>query len=416
MNSKPSYSTKSLGYKKLEEINADIDNNYKFYEQGGLLAGLSGIALFKFYYGKFTDNPIHNEIGTQILVKCLDIINNGFNLSTYCGGLAGIGWAFDHLQQYGFIENDNDNLLSDLDIHLKKIMISDIADRKYDFLHNALGYGYYFLNRYQNTKREDLRQRYKSYLLELIEHLDAIAVKNNNTYKWLSFFDNPQKTEQFNLSLSHGMSSIINFSSKLYRHDDFKGHIEPIITGAIRFVLSLKNQTAKGKSIFPDKVANRKPLDYPSRMAWCYGDLGVAVSLWSAYKALKNDELGTIAIEVLKKSSFRRSTEETMVMDAGICHGSFGIAQIYNRMFHETLKNWNKSENVFNETAEFWIHDGLNRAIPSKDYAGFREYKSEQGFIQGSHNILTGTSGIGLSLMSYLSNKIIDWDKCLLLS
>jgi len=148
--------TKTELENKLYEINTIITSNYKDLKHLGVLAGLSGISLFKFYYSKYLDIDEHADFGVELLSTCIDSLNEGYNFPTFCTGIAGFGWVFDHLEQEEFMDADADVLLPQIDDYLHKTMLMDIDKGNYDFLHGAIGNALYFLNRYRNTNSAEV--------------------------------------------------------------------------------------------------------------------------------------------------------------------------------------------------------------------------------------------------------------------
>ena len=127
---------------------------YKDYDDNlGVLAGISGVALFQFYYSKHTNNDYHADIGAEIITHCIEKINTGFSHPSFCNGIAGLAWVIQHLRKEGFIELNSDDLLSQFDDFLYKKMIIDFRENKYDFLHGALGYAFYFFKRFKWKRR-----------------------------------------------------------------------------------------------------------------------------------------------------------------------------------------------------------------------------------------------------------------------
>lgn len=399
---------KQLFHNKLKKINQILKEKYEESDQTGVLAGMSGIALFHFYYAKYTDTDEFADTGVDILTDCIDRINNGYGFPTYCSGLAGTGWVLDHLEQQDFMDAESDELLAELDPYLHNVMISDMKDGNYDFLHGALGYGFYFLKRYENTSSPEQKIQYQNYLQELIAHLKELGETEGNTTKWLSVLFAETGEKGYNLSLSHGMSSIVNFLSRLYKYEVFRSEMQNMLKGGVEYILSRKNKDPETISLFPSWVKDEDEEDSVSRLAWCYGDLGVGVSLWQASKSLKDEELGGTALGILRHSAGRTSPESHMVKDAGLCHGSYGNAQIFNRMYAET------GEEIFREAAVFWIADGLEKAIHEDGYAGYKQWKGRDDTWEGEINLLEGIAGIGLSIISHLSGDN-SWDECLMI-
>lgn len=320
---------------KLDEISSSIENNHLKNNQSGVLAGISGIAIFSYYYSRFSNNEYYEDLGLKALTLCVDNINNGNVYPTYCSGIAGLGWVFQHLTKNDLVEVD-DRLLNDLDEYLYESMSFYIKNGNYDFLHGGLGCGFYFLKRYENTSSKDLKNKYKNYLYECVGLLKDLSEATNDTVKWESIIDIETKEKGYNLSLSHGMSSIVNFLSRLYHYDDFKDRVEGMLKGGVNYILSHKSEDKNSLSLFPNYIKLNEKVQRNSRLAWCYGDLGIGLSLWKASKALKDGVLEKESIDILKHTSGRRLPENTMVSDAGLCHGSFGNAQIFNYMFRQT--------------------------------------------------------------------------------
>lgn len=398
---------------KLVTISNIVDAEYTKHEHLGVLAGLSGMALFKFYYSKFLDTGTHADTGLAILTQCIAHINNGYAMPTYCSGIAGMGWVMEHLKEQDFIEIDNDDQLTGIDDYLYTVMDTGLGQNDYDFLHGGIGYGYYFLKRYQNTASAALKQRYKDYSLTSVAHLKNFAETEGDTVKWISS-DMKTGEKRYNLGLSHGIPSIINYLSRLYVFDDFKRETEAMLRGGINYILSTQSSDADDLSLFPNAIKKdgTKNKDETSRLAWCYGDLGIGVSLWIASKALSDPVLEAEAISILKHAAKRTSREDTFVIDAGLCHGSYGNAQLFNRMFRET------GIPEFKDAALFWIRDGLEKAVHEDGYAGYKRWNGGEDDWRSDLSLLEGICGIGLTVISYLSedHDMLRWDECLMIS
>jgi len=403
---------KKILKEKLKEIDKIITLQYKNENHIGVLSGLSGIALFQFYYSKYLDVDKHSDMGAEILTTCIDRINDGYSYPTYCTGMAGMGWVLDHLKQEGFIDIDNDSLLQETDKYLYSTMVLDMKNEKYDFLHGGIGYAFYFLNRYRNTKSKELKDKYKKIILEFIASLNDLSLKDGeNNLKWLSELNNDAKERAYNLSLAHGMSSIVGILTKLYQYDDFEANTRTMLIKSINYIMTFKNENEEAFCLFPSSISEKKEVNNLSRLAWCYGDLGIGIKLWQASKVLNDKKLANEAINILKHAAKRTTPEKSLVRDAGICHGSFGNAQIFFRLYKDTR------EEVFKEATDFWIQEGIKMAIHKDGYAGYKQWK-------GIHNIgwsneiilLEGVAGIGLTIIDYLASFDSNWDECLLIS
>lgn len=400
------YDNKQLDL-KLEEIANVLSENYTTQRQVGILTGTSGLSLFQFYYARFLNSDSQSDIALDVLTRSIEIVNKGGFYQTYCSGLAGLGWGLSHLKQEGFVELDSE-ILMDIDGYLHATMQSWLRPGNYDFLHGALGFGFYFLKRYKNAPSQKLKLHYKNYIIELLNFLNSISSICENGIRWQSVNDFKTGEKGYDLSLSHGISSIVNFLSRLYNYDDFKDKVKEMLRGGVDYILSFMKEQENSISLFPNYIIMRETVQWNSRVSWCYGDLGIGLSLWKSAKALNDEVLKNTAIQILMHTTLRTSQESTMVQDAGLCHGSFGNAQIFNYMYRQTKMI------EFKNAAKFWINDGLSKAIHEDGYAGFKMW-TKDGW-KNKLSILEGIAGIGLAIISYLSEEDTNWDECLMIS
>ncbi|MDQ1349855.1 MAG: hypothetical protein QG657_156 [Acidobacteriota bacterium] len=392
---------------KLSEItDVLLKNTDKMKENIGIMGGKAGITLFFFYYARMTMEEKYVDFAHQLINEIFDDINKEATIHTLAGGLAGVGWMMEHLVQNDFVEADTDEILESLDPFLHKAMIYDIEKGNYDFLHGAVGCGTYFISRLAKKESED-------YLRELIDHMDKIKhtfPDKNDAIAWRSVLDHETGMEGFNLSLSHGIASIIVFLAKLLEKGVYAEKVSPLLDGAVRYMLAYKQDPAKFQSSFPSWVVD--PFNpAQSRLAWCYGDLGIGTSLWQAAQSAGNKEWEDVAVKTLLYSTNRKDVKENAVVDAGLCHGAAGIAHIYNRMYQHT------GLAPFKESALYWLEQTIKLATHGDGYAGYKAWHTEKyGGWLAEPGLLEGVSGIGLMLISMLTDIEAHWDRCLFLS
>lgn len=393
---------------KLNEIGECFHKHQTTGNEQGVLSGETGLALFLFYFSKFSKDETFSDIGLNILEKSVEKVNSGYSLPTFCAGISGAAWVFNHLESHGFLAIDNDEFLPDLDKHIFTSMMVDIKSGNYDFLHGSLGNSYYFFYRFKNTKSKLLKEKYKDGILKFIEELERISEFEGDRIKWATKFDIKNNFTTYNLSLSHGISSIINFLSLLYTFEEFRQPVEKILLGSINFVLSYYNKNRDTISLFPSYIRQNEDNQWNTRVAWCYGDLGIGLSLWKASRALNDIDLEKFSIDILSHTASRNTPSNTMVNDSGLCHGSFGNAQVFTYLFRQT----NIIE--FQKSAQFWIEDGLNKLFHGDENAGHKKFTGI-GW-EKELSLLDGIAGIGLAIMSYLDEDFSSWDECLMIT
>ncbi len=394
--------------KKLTEIEEVVRREYKNMDKEnlGLMGGKVGTALFLFYYSKYKEDDTFSEMGMELIEEVFEKVNDGFTYHTFAGGLAGIGWVVDHLFKTGFIEGDSNETLEDIDEYLHKAMILEIQNKQFDYLHAGIGLGIYFLSRLESGKSKD-------YLVECVDELDKISIKEEGGgIKWRSTLEREKKSEGFNMSLSHGISSIIVFLSRVIAAGIHKDKAAALLEGAVTFLLQHEMDTTKYHSMFPSWVAEKPEVSIPpSRLAWCYGDLGNTLALWQAGKSMNKKEWQDKAVETILFNAKRLDVKEQSVRDAGLCHGSFGLAHIYNRMYQLTGKELCKT------TARYWFDESLKFDTYEDGFAGYKSWRMDS--LGGPVNdlaFLEGVSGMGLALISFLSDTEPLWDRALLMS
>lgn len=393
---------------KLDEIVKTLEAKKSQTKHLGVLAGSTGISLFFFYYARYAGSNRHAQLANDMLSECFEKINEGYSFPTYCAGLAGMGWAFEHMAQQGFIDIDNDELLPELEPYLYTKMRQELAEGHYDFLHGALGYGLYFLKRFTHTRSTGLKAKYSMYLHELLEGLKASSEEDAKGIKWSSQFTAKNRSAiVYNLSLSHGISSIVNFLSRLYEHAEFRAAAWPLIKGSIDYLQA--QEMVIGDCLFPSSIFKEPGIaPVPTRLAWCYGDLGLGLSLYRAAKVLEDPKLEKDALRILLHNTQRKDLKTAGVVDASPCHGAFGIAQIFGTLYRQS------GLMPFKEATDYWMQAGLDMAVYPSGYAGYKQHTSDNKTFN-EVNLLEGIAGIGLVIIGYLSQFDTSWEESLLI-
>ena len=369
----------------------------------GLLDGQIGDLIFLFYFSAVVQDKHTYDVAFERLEEAIDSFSKQPGSLSFASGLAGVGWALEHLSEYGFVKSAEDAIVEDLDSILSEWMSRELADGRYDFLHGALGAGLFLLQRLRQHASGN-----RPHLKNLIDGLAQTAVwENKGISKWRDTFTKGDR-EAYNLGLAHGIPSIISFLSVLKQSGFNDPRVDPLLNGAVGYILSQRLSSASYFSWFPHIVVkNVQPLN--SRLAWCYGDLGIGLSLMKAAHATRSQDLRDYSIDVLRSCACRREQQESMVQDVSICHGSLGIAHCFARAFNETR------EPNFQNAASYWTQDAILRANQERDLGGLTSAR-ERGDGVPQFGILEGLGGIGLAILSLISGTEPSWDRCLLLS
>lgn len=383
---------------KIDEIAESIYSKMTFLQEEksiGLYSGEFGILLFIFYYARYTRKPQFISFAEIYTEKLINKLGEMLNSYTYCNGLSGILYLFEFLKENEFIDIDIEDAEATFDKYIIRELRKDINLSHYDFMHGALGAGFYYLK-----KKKDV-QMVKNLITFLYNTAD-IDIKKK-TFKWKSIINHETKKDGYNISLSHGISSILLFLVRAKKANIEHDNLIELLEGTVNYIFSQQLDINEYGSFFPSQS-----LDKPgkSRLAWCYGDLGVATSLYYASKVMGNIDWENKALMILKETTKRRNLQENVVEDGGICHGSGGISVIYRRFYLETR------DNLFLEAADYWVSQTLILGSNNGGLAGY----ITKGNPNDDYSLLTGISGIGLSFISYLENKTQEWDELFLIS
>jgi hypothetical protein len=313
---------------------------------------------------------------------------NGFGIYT---GIGSVSWYNQYFVNNKLITYDNDFF----DFFDKQLLAECKKQKKYknfDLFSGLLSYGNYFYRRALYDKKNVVfLKKIERYLIELKDENGIIS------YDSAADTNNP-----INIGLAHGLPSQIVFFSKSYELTKNKESIQ-YAKDAIDFIL--KYRKTNGDSMFPSVIDlfNKSNNLIDSRLAWCYGDLGIAYAILYYSKATKDNIYKDIAIEIIKHSIKR--VKNTGVNDKCFCHGTSGLFYLFYKLYTKfnikicekaykywlklTLENY-KNLNSFETCA---LNIELNK----------KEFMLDLGLIEG-------ITGIGLSLVSYIDKTENEWE------
>ncbi|AMQ01267.1 hypothetical protein AY601_4426 [Pedobacter cryoconitis] len=397
-----------LAKEKLKQIAKELkDEKYLNSPNLGVLNGISGIALFLFHYYKYSGDEYYSDLGKKYIVEIIDRINNGYSFPTYCSGIAGAAWTIEYLNEYNFIQFSSDENFNEIDEFLAENMNSCMKKGQFDFLHCSIGYGYYFLKRYNLTNSKRLKQKYLNYIHDLIDGLSAFSFKSQNGIYWINTFEGFPKNS-VDTGFAHGMSGIISFLTNVLSYNIKSPKALKMLDLATNFLLTARNDqldSAYPKNIYINLIDPH--LAEASRMAWCYGDLGIASAFMNASRFIKGQDLLKESERIMIKCCSRRSLLETGVVDSGLCHGSLGIAVIY-KSFYDITSNKN-----FSQASNYWLNDGLMKGSFPDGLGGFKKYDYNKYI--NEVNLLDGIAGIGLGIISLISDTELNWKQSMMI-
>jgi lantibiotic modifying enzyme len=373
-----------------------------------LAAGPAGIALFFAYaHLAFPDRGL-DDLCLQGLREALASVAAADLTPALFSGFTGVGWLLRHLEDRIF-ETDED-----LGAEVESTLLQGVAQYSSlwapELIAGLSGFGLYFLERLPG---EPARQGAE----EVIGQLAATAEEKDGAIAWFTAANRVPPSHQktfpdgyYNLGVSHGIPGAIGFLAGAHRRGVAAGEARRLAAGAVRWLLAHRLPAETGNT-FPG-YAGPGIEPEPTRLAWCYGDPGVAAVLLLAARSFDREDWEREALAAARLSARRRSGG-IEVVDAGLCHGAAGIGHIFHRLFRAT------GDEALREAALFWLGRALEIRQPDKGPGGFRSSSFDengQEVLTEDSGFLTGAAGIGLALLAAISPVEPEWDRLLLLS
>jgi lantibiotic biosynthesis protein len=380
----------------------------------GLFSGLTGLIVVLLDIYTKQQSLVEKQKIKEYFLHSLDIIeNNETLLASYCDGLSGYGFFLLKLKQSNvFLDETDAEILIQIDDIL--VQIDEILEEQievffeqdnHDLLHGVIGLGIYFLEK----DKLDLVNKIVGFLIE------RSSIKDDQVF-WKKYDKYKTYTTVIDMGNAHGNSSILYFLSKILVKIPTDERIKNLIKGNITFYL--KNKQALNDSIctyFPTLInatdfENNTHKPENSRLAWCYGDLGTLYTLLIVTIQINENVIYNDIVAMLKNLAQRRLETESFVIDSGFCHGTSGIAVIFDKIYNHTGKN------IFLETSKYWIEETLKyknkelNSIPSIGYSFQITDTNEQNF-----SLLEGLTGLLYCYLNFLFQDMPLTDETLLL-
>lgn len=360
-----------------------------------LMGGLAGTALLEFNLFESTKSDEYFNNAYESIDLIVDNINN-VNSYTLAGGLSGIGWLFENIRKNSFLDIDTNEILAEIDPVIIDSIFNDLKLGNYDFFHGAIGGAVYLLSKHPSPKIDAL-------LSNILLELDRSKVVDEKGIYWINYLKSQRDgITVIDFGFSHGLPSILMMLILFFERGINRQLCIGLIGELTRFILSEKLDYKIHDSYFPmiKQVYGQKE-NYGSRLAWCYGDLGVAYALRRANDILNDPVLKVEVEDILIYASGRRDLKKANIEDAYLCHGISGVSILFERLFGLT-----KLPQLADASA-FWLEKLKNR-----DQSNVPTSKAK---ISSNEGFLEGDTGIALTLLDSLYKLQTGWKEALFL-
>jgi hypothetical protein len=317
------------------------------------------------------------------------------------GGLAEVGWVVEYVAG----GETSDAVCEPIDNALFSTL--DVAKwtGDYELLHGLVGIGLYALARLHAPTGRAIASK-------VLDHLEESSCVDQTRRFWITptallpDWARPMYPDgQLNLGVAHGMPGIIGFASRCIAADFEVSRARVLLDGCVEYLL---NAVPERCPRYPAALEPSKPPPPPTRLAWCYGDLGIAVVLLGAARITRNEAWEREAI-ALGLGCIDRSDHG--VIDAGLCHGAAGAGHLFHRLYRAT------ADERFAECARGWFGQVLAMQRLGEGVGGFVSPVGVEGKPAewgSDRSLLTGAPGTALALLAAATDVEPGWDRLLL--
>jgi lantibiotic modifying enzyme len=372
-------------------------------DEPSLAGGSAGLALLHGYLAQAQHGRGHADAAAHCLEQALaGVAANPTSASLY-SGLTGVGWALAHLGDRLPGLDGADDLAEIDDVLLGHLDRSPWPD-DYDLISGLVGFGVYALERLPRPAAVACLQRVIAHLAQTAEHRpDRVTWWTDPA--WLPPEIRAESPRgYYNLGVAHGVPGVIALLGQACAADIAADTARPLLEGAVRWLLA--QQTPGG---YPHWVGP-KGTDRPARLAWCYGDPGIAAALLWAARCVEEPAWEEEA-RVIARRAAGRPPDQAGVVDAGLCHGACGLGHLFNRLYQATR------DAQLAEVARSWFARALLMRRPGRGIGGYEAWlPRDKGALSWAADpgLLTGSAGIALALLAATTAIEPTWDRMLL--
>lgn len=374
-------------------------------EEIGLSGGIAGRALFFSYLAQVTERPDYRAVAEKLIGTVYDRLPETTTRAGLYAGFPGIVWAIVKAERYlyGFSDAEADDC-DEIDQVILEMLQQDQWAGHYDLVAGLVGLGVYILSR-------PVSESTKTIFALLFKHLNQFSVAEGDFLFWRTpcrlLFKQSERDQypdgNFNLGLAHGVPGVIGLLARAISTGHANIDCRDALIKTTEGLISLASGNAES---FYSYCREERAV---ARVAWCYGDLGVAMTIYQAGRSINRQDWIDFALNTIDHTLIR-PIDKSGVVDTGLCHGSAGIAHILNRVYQSTRIE------KYRESALFWINQTLAMRQPNIEIAGFPRFDgipTNNGWAPDS-GFLMGVSGIGLALATAVKGENAAWDEVLL--
>jgi hypothetical protein len=325
-------------------------------------------------------------------------------------GLSCVGWTLEHLGNilapagtWGVDLNKEGDPLQEIESLILRRLERSRWNGPYDLIGGLVGIGVFFL------ERLPLRTASQGVSL-ILDRMEEQVEESSCGITWRTparllseSLRRDYPAGYYNLGVAHGIPGVVQFLGEVVASGLEARRALRLLEGSVKWMLA--QQQPHTLSRYGYWVA---PGDEPSvsRLAWCYGDLGIAGVLYHTARRIGRQDWLKFAKTLLERC-LTRGREQ--VGDVGLCHGALGIAHIFNRAYQA------ENDIRYKEAAIRYYAIALE-LVKQFETTGLRPYADLFSGREYNLSFLQGIIGVALALLSAADGIDPQWDRRLLLS
>ena len=359
--------------------------------------GTAGIALFYAYLAAETGEEEWSDCAIRLIEQAIDAVADRPLTPWLHGGFAGVGWVLKHAEPLLFEEGEEDDAISEW---LAAALDGPVRKGEFDLISGLTGYGVYALEALPRPAARRVLER-------VIERLAETGETAEGGFTWFTPPDMVPEWQvgripngYYNLGVAHGVPGVISMLASCAAAGVLRDRT--MLDGAVAWLLRQKG--GADDWTFPHFLAPGVEVT-PSRVAWCYGDPGLAAALFTAGRKAGRPEWEAVALAMARRCAKRTAG----LIDASLCHGSAGLAHLYNRLHQAS------GDEVMSETARSYYRHALDLRREGEGIGGYLSWAEEQVWAPNP-GFLVGAAGTALALLAAVTAREPEWDRTLAIS
>jgi lantibiotic biosynthesis protein len=308
-------------------------------------------------------------------------------------GVTGLQWTLDALSIV--LYEDVPDAEASLDRVLAQLLRADGWRGHHDLVSGLVGIGVYALA----NPRPGQRGALCSGLLDQLERSAIQPAPDHATWITDPSLLAADAREQFprgriDLGLAHGVPGVAAWLADVVIHPEIDPPLQHraarLLDGAITWILARHeaDDHPHGYPYFVEPDGRAVPTPRV-RLAWCYGDLGVAWALTKSARARDRADWAEAARRIGARAA-ARDVMDSGVSDPWLCHGGAGVAHVFGCLARAT------GNPIFFDAARRWWQHALQLAPEST--------------IRAAPALLEGATGFGLALLAAIRDTPPRWN------